>query len=64
MVFVQAIVWGPIKAIGIGEWSICGGGRLERVYCICRSDGHGKQCVKVCRGGDGVAAVQDDSVGG
>ena len=28
-----AIVWDPKKAIDIGEWSICGGGWLERFYC-------------------------------
>ena len=22
----------PNKAIGIGEWSICGGGRLKKLY--------------------------------
>ena len=27
---VRKIVWDPNKAIDIGEWSICGGGRLER----------------------------------
>ena len=27
------VVWDPDKAIDIGEWSICGGGRLERIYC-------------------------------
>ena len=29
-----AIVWYPNKTIGIGERLICGGGRLERFYCI------------------------------
>ena len=32
--FVWAIVWDPNKAIDIGEWLICGGGQLERYYCI------------------------------
>ena len=27
---VWVIVWDPNKAIGIGEFSICGGGQLER----------------------------------
>ena len=27
-----AILWGRNKAIDMGEWSICGGGRLERFY--------------------------------
>ena len=26
-------VWDPNKAIDIRRWSICGGGRLERLYC-------------------------------
>ena len=26
--------WDRNKAINIGEWSICIGGRLERFYCI------------------------------
>ena len=30
----NAIIWYPTKAVGIGEWSICGGGELERFYCI------------------------------
>ena len=29
-----AIVWDRNKAIDIGEWSICGGGQLERFDCI------------------------------
>ena len=29
-----AIVWQSNKAIDIGEWSICGGGRFERFHCI------------------------------
>ena len=28
-----AIIWGPMKAGDTGEWSICGGGRLESFYC-------------------------------
>ena len=28
------IDWEPIKAIAIREWSICGGGGLERFYCV------------------------------
>ena len=27
-----AIVWDQNKAIDVGEWSICGGGWLERFY--------------------------------
>ena len=27
------VVWNPNKTISIGEWSICGGGQLERFYC-------------------------------
>ena len=34
MVFVFAIVWDPSRAIDIGEWSIYGGGRLERLYIV------------------------------
>ena len=30
---VWAILWKPNKAIDIGEYSICGGGQLERFYC-------------------------------
>ena len=30
---VWVIVWDPNKASAIGEWSICGGGQLERFYC-------------------------------
>ena len=29
------IIWDPNKAIDIGRWSTCGGGRLERFYCTC-----------------------------
>ena len=29
-----AIVLDPNEAIDIGEWSTCGGGRLERFYCV------------------------------
>ena len=29
-----ANIWDPNNAIEIGEWSICGGGQLERCYCI------------------------------
>ena len=28
------IGWDPNNAFVIGRWSICGGGRLERLYCI------------------------------
>ena len=31
---VWAIAWDPNKSIDVGEWWICGGGRLERFYCI------------------------------
>ena len=31
---MEWIVWDPNKAIDIGEWSACGGGWLERFYCI------------------------------
>ena len=31
---VQVIVWDTNKVIDKGEWSICGGGRLERFHCI------------------------------
>ena len=31
---VWVILWDPNKTIDIGEWSICGAGRLERFYCI------------------------------
>ena len=31
---LSVIVWEPNKAIDIGKWSIFGGGRLERFYCI------------------------------
>ena len=30
----MVIVWDPNKAIDLGEGSICGGGRIERFYCI------------------------------
>ena len=34
MVFIAwATVWDPNKALGIGEWSTCEGGWLERFYC-------------------------------
>ena len=26
--------WNPNNVIDMGEWSICGGGRLERIDCI------------------------------
>ena len=29
-----AIVWDPNKVINIGEWVMCGGGWLERFYCM------------------------------
>ena len=32
---VWTIVWDPKKAIDIRRWSVGGGGRLERFYCIC-----------------------------
>ena len=35
---VWAIVWGPNKAVGIGEWAICGAGRIERLYCISKDE--------------------------
>ena len=28
------IFWDPNKAINVGEWPICGGGRVERFYYI------------------------------
>ena len=31
----SGIVLDPNKAIGIGQWSVCGGGWLERFYCTC-----------------------------
>ena len=31
---VWVVVWDSNKVIDIGEWSICGGGRLERFYCM------------------------------
>ena len=34
MVIVWTVTWDPNKAIDIGTWSICGGERLERFYCI------------------------------
>ena len=30
-----AIVRDPNNAMDIGEWSICGGGQLEGLYCTC-----------------------------
>ena len=33
-VILLANIWDPTKVIDIAESSICGGGRLERVYCI------------------------------
>ena len=32
--YLFAIVWDRNKAIGIEEWSICGGGRLGRFHCV------------------------------
>ena len=32
---LSAIVWDRNNATDIGEWSMWGGGRLERFYCIC-----------------------------
>ena len=29
-----AIIWDPNKVIDIGEWWMCGQGRLERFYCV------------------------------
>ena len=31
---VRAIIWDTNKAIDVGEWPICGGGQLERFYCM------------------------------
>ena len=31
---VSAIVWDPNETLDIREWSICGGGQLERFCCI------------------------------
>ena len=31
---VWEMVWDRNKAIDMEQWSICGGGRLERFYCI------------------------------
>ena len=31
---VWAIIWDPNKAIDIGEWLICVGGRLKMLYCM------------------------------
>ena len=31
---VWAIARNLNKAIDIGEWSVCGGGRVEKLYCI------------------------------
>ena len=31
------IVWDPNKSIDIGEWAICGDGRLKRFYCVSNS---------------------------
>ena len=28
------IVLDPNKAIDVGKWSICGGGRLDRLHCV------------------------------
>ena len=33
-IIIWAIIWDPNKVSDIGEWSICGGGRLERFYWI------------------------------
>ena len=35
--------WDPSKAIDIGEWSICGGGRLDRlsIYTVAESVEYG-----------------------
>ena len=33
-IYVWAIVWDRNEAIDIGKLSICGGGYLERFYCI------------------------------
>ena len=29
----REIIWNPNEAVDIGEWSICGGGRLGRFDC-------------------------------
>ena len=31
---VWATSWDPNEMIDIGEWSICGGSRLKKFYCI------------------------------
>ena len=31
---VWPVVWGANKAINTGEWTVSGGGRLERFYYI------------------------------
>ena len=31
---VWVIIWDPNQATDIGEWAICGGGRLERISCM------------------------------
>ena len=33
-IIVWVMVWEPNKAIVLGEYSICGGGQLERFYSI------------------------------
>ena len=30
----RVIIWNPNEVIDIEEWSICGGGWLERLYCV------------------------------
>ena len=34
VVGLWVIVWDPNETIDIGEWSICGGGQLDRFYCV------------------------------
>ena len=36
--FVWVIIWDTNKRINIGEWSICGGGQLERFFSVFRND--------------------------
>ena len=46
---IWMVIWDPNKAIDIGEWSICGGGRLQRFCCkympvYGMSDKHRRKC--------------------
>ena len=36
--------WDPYKALQIGKWSICRGGRLMRLYCLVKWS-HGFDCI-------------------